>query len=255
MADTSTGGSVQPAASQIQGNLVFDNGLPAAGITTRVYDVGFAGRDTKLGETQSDVSGNYAITYQNTAASLPNLQVRVLDFKNNEVTISNTKFNAQALETLNLTVPATVQLLMSEYQRLSDDMAKTIGGVANLAQAQENSTRRDFTLLNHSTNWDARLIAVAATAAQQTAATGLGQDVLYALFRVGLPTDPSLLAMVPSGTVQTALTKASQAGIVSRIPRKSAPPRRHSGNMQTRRVSPLPLPAPRRVSAICCRRN
>ena len=36
------------------------------------------------------------------------------------------------------------------------------------------------------------------------AATGLGQDVLYALFRAGLPTDPEQLAMVPAATVTAA---------------------------------------------------
>ena len=94
-------------------------------------------------------------------------------------------------------------------------MKTSIGGVANLGQAQEGSDRQDLTLLNQSTNWDARVVALAATAAQQTTTTGLGQDALYCLFRVGLPTDPALLATVPSATVQTALTKASQAGIVS----------------------------------------
>ena len=36
----------------LQGSLVFDNGLPAVGITTRLYNVGFAGQDALLGETE-----------------------------------------------------------------------------------------------------------------------------------------------------------------------------------------------------------
>lgn len=209
---------VTPAATvsyMIQGNLVFDNGLPAAAVTVRLYNVGFAGQDLKLGESQSDAQGKYTISYSLAQGSLPNLQVRVLDAGSKEVTISTTKFNAQQSETLNLVVPASIQPLSSEFQRLAADMEKRIGSIARLGQAQEGGARQDLTLLNQSTNWDARLVALAALAAQQTSSTGLGQDALYALYRIGLPTDSSLLAMVPSSTIQKALMKAAQAGVVS----------------------------------------
>ena len=201
----------------IQGSLVFDNGLPAAEITVRLYNVGFAGKDTQLGEVKADGQGKYSITYSLSPESLLNIQVRVLDASNNEVTISTTKFNAQPSETLNLVVPAIVQPLVPEFQRLSTDVQKIIGGsgIQNLASAQETGNQQDLTLLNQSTGWDARLLALAATAAQQTAATGLSSDVLYALYRMGLPSDPSLLAMIPSSAIQIALTKANQAGLVS----------------------------------------
>ena len=206
---------VGPGQYTLKGNLVFDYGLPAAGITVRLYSVGFGGKDVMLGAVQSDAQGNYLIAYSLAPGSLPNIQVRVLDPTGKEVTISNTKFNAQPLETLNLVVPAFIQPLASEFQRLAADMDRSIGGIAQLGQAEEGADRQDLTLLNQSTNWDARLVALAAIAAQQTAATGLGQDVLYGLFRVGLPSDPSLLATVPSATVQSALQKASKAGIVN----------------------------------------
>ncbi len=201
--------------NNVQGNLIFDNGLAAAGITVRVFNVSFGGQDVKLGEVTSDAQGKYSISYTPVSSAPPNLQVRVVDATGKEVTISATKFNATPSETLNLVVPTTVQPLAPEFQRLSADMQQSIGGIANLGQAQEGADRQDLTLLNQSTNWDARVVALAATAAQQTKPTGLGHDVLYALFRVGLPSDPALLATVPATTVQQALTKASQAGIVS----------------------------------------
>ena len=215
--DKGAGGQDVPPGARytIQGNLVFDNGLPAAGIAVRLYSVGFGGRDILLGQVNANAQGDYAITYTFPQRSPLNLQVRVLDSAKSEVAISTTKFNAQPSETMNLVVPAGVLPLAPEFQRLSADMSKSIGGVANLGRSQEGADRQDFTLLNQSTNWDARLIALAATAAQQAAVTGLGQDVLYSLFRVGLPTDPPLLAMVPSKAVQEALAKATQAGIVS----------------------------------------
>ncbi|MGC2744308.1 MAG: Tc toxin subunit A, partial [Candidatus Angelobacter sp.] len=198
----------------VQGVLSFDNGLSAAGITTRIYNIVFGGKDVKVGETKSDAQGNYSAAYTAQGPS-PSIQVRVVDSSNKEVTISTTQFNAPASLTLNLVVPSSIQPLAPEFQRLSDDMQKSIGIIAALGQAQETADRQDLTLLNQSTNWDARVIALAATAARQTTTTGLGQDVLYALFRVGLPTDPSQLAMVPSNTVQKALSKAIQSGIIN----------------------------------------
>lgn len=200
---------------KLQGSLVFDNGLPATGIDTRLYNVGFGGQDKLLGETKTDGGGNYSISYAPPQVLSLSLQVRVLSSAGQEVTISKTKFNAQAAETLNLIVPSSIQPAVPEFQRFASDMDKSVGGTAQLSVAQENSNRQDLTLVNRSTNWDARLVALGATAAQQTGATGMSQDALYALFRAGLPTDPALLSLVPADTVQKALTKANSAGVVA----------------------------------------
>lgn len=207
-------------SNTLQGNLVFDYGLPAAGVTLRLYSIGFGGKDTQLGEVKSDAQGHYSFSYSLARTTAPkaqavNLQVRAVDLQGKEIPISKTQFSASQTDTLNLVVPSSVQPLAPEFQRLSADMNKAIGGGVKLGQAQEGADRQDLTLLNRSTGWDARLIALAATAAQQTATTGLGQDVLYALYRVGLPTDPSALAAVPAATVQQALSKATQAGIIN----------------------------------------
>lgn len=198
----------------LRGMLVFDNGLAGAGVTTRAYHIGFAGQALPLGQAAvSDASGAYLVSYSPPASPV-NLQVRVLDPAGAEVIVSATKFNAGTAETMDLVVPSSVKPLASEFARLSADVAKSIGDLSKLGEAQETGDRRDLTLLSQATNWDARLVAVAATAFQQAATTGVGQDVLYALYRVGLPTDPSLLATVPSATIQEALKKASAAGIV-----------------------------------------
>jgi hypothetical protein len=207
-------------ANSLKGTLAFDNGLPAAAITTRAYNIGFGGQAVKLGEVASDAKGAYLISYAPPAGPI-NLQVRVLDQKGAEVTISATKFGAAAAETLNLVVPASVKPPAAEFARLSADITGTIGD-GKLATAQESADRQDLTLLSRATNWDARLVALAATAAQQAPATGVGQDVLYALYRVGLPTDPALLATVPTATIQAALKKATAAGIVALDDRATA---------------------------------
>ena len=207
--------NTQSSSNTLRGSLVFDHGQLAAGVAARLYNVGFGGKDQLLAETKTNAQGEYSFAYNPPGAAAPNLQVRALDPAGKEINISATKFGARTSETLNLVVPSIVQPLAPEFARLSGDMDKSIGGLANLAQAEEGANQQDLTLLNQSTNWDARLLTLAAQAAQQAAATGLGTDVLYALFRVGLPSDPKLLAAVPSSTVQAALTKANQAGIIS----------------------------------------
>jgi peptidoglycan hydrolase-like protein with peptidoglycan-binding domain len=202
--------------SSVSGQIAMDYKLPANGVTVRLYSIAYGGTATKLAEAKTDANGVYSLPYTAPAAG-SNLEIRVVDAQGKETTISSTTYNASAHTVLNLVAPASVQSLTAEYQRLSADVQGAIGGngIQNLASAQESATQQDLTLLNTSTGWDARLLALAATAAKQATATGIGSDVLYALFRTGLPSDPQLLALVPPATVATALTKASQSGIVN----------------------------------------
>ncbi len=201
-----------PNPFQVGGQLTMDYGAPGSAVVVRLYGIAFGGTATQLAQASSDANGVYALTY---AAAVSGLEVRAVDPQNNEVTLSSVVYNPPKALTLNLVVPASVKPLAPEYQRLSADMQTAIGGIQNLATAQETPARQDLTLLNQTTGWDARLLALAANAAQQATATGLGPDVLYALFRAGLPTDTPSLASIQPATVAAVLTKASQAGIVS----------------------------------------
>src|SRR5260370_18309005 len=101
----------------IQGNLVLDNGLQAAGIPTLLYGIGFGGKDTRLGETKSDAQGKYSITYAVPAGMAPNLQVRGLDPAGKEVTVSKTKFRARPSETTNPGGSSPIAPLGADFQR------------------------------------------------------------------------------------------------------------------------------------------
>ena len=206
------------AASQasMSGQITLDYGLPADAVTVRLYSIGYGGVATKLAEAKTDANGVYSLAYT-APATASNPEVRAVNAQGQETTISSIIYNAGARAILNLVAPASVQPLTAEFTRLSSDVQTAIGGtgVANLANAQENSTQQDLTLLNSSTGWDARLLALAATAAKQASVTGLGSDVLYGLYRTGLPTDPGLLALIPAATIATALNRVAQAGIVS----------------------------------------
>lgn len=200
--------------SSVSGRLFMDYGLAANGVTVRLYSIGYGGAATKLAEGKTDTNGVYSLAYV-PAATGTNIEIRAVDPQGREIVLSIIIYNAPRIQVLNLVAPASIQPPPAEYQRLSTDMEKTIGGIQNLSKAQETDSQRDLTLLNQASGWDARLVALAATAAQQATVTGMGQDVLYALYRVGLPSDPQHLALVPTATVQAALKKANNAGIVN----------------------------------------
>src|SRR5262245_9050633 len=53
-------GTNQP---QVTGQLFMDYGLPANGVTLRLYWIGFGGTASKLSETKSDANGVYSLAY------------------------------------------------------------------------------------------------------------------------------------------------------------------------------------------------
>lgn len=198
----------------VEGYIFLDNGLRADSIPVRLYNMGFGGTGTPFPDIRTDAQGFYALSYNK--GNMPvNLQVRVVDPQGNEIPISNTKFNVGQREVLTLIAPARVKPLASEYQRLIADLRASLGPQAILGNARENAASRDLTLLHQATGWDARLIALAATANRHSSQTGMAEEALYALFRGGLPTDKQKLAGVGVSAIQSALDKANEAGIVS----------------------------------------
>jgi peptidoglycan hydrolase-like protein with peptidoglycan-binding domain len=198
----------------LTGRVAMDYGAPANGLRLKLYNIGFAGATTAVAEATTDANGVYSFAYAAPSAGA-NLEVRALDAKGNETPISQVQFGAASRSTLNLVAPVQVQPLAPEYDRLAADMKQQIGGVEQLANAKESGQQRDLTLVSHASNWDARLVALAALAEQSAKPTGLGGNVLYALYRVGLPTDTQQLALVSSDSVEAALSRACQSGIIA----------------------------------------
>jgi hypothetical protein len=200
---------------RVEGRIVFEHGLPAVGINLRIYNHGFGDTLVRLGEVTTDEQGFYSLSYNSDSKAI-NLEVRVDDRPNErEVSLSTIKRNANKNEVLNLVAPSTLQPLAPEYERLTHDLSEQLEKLDLLATAQENGDRQDLTLLHQSTNWDARLIALATFAFKLSSETGLSHDILYALFRVGLPTDKEQLALLSGETVKQALEKSQKANIVN----------------------------------------
>ncbi|QHT61334.1 hypothetical protein GXP70_16130 [Paenibacillus lycopersici] len=200
---------------RVEGRIFMDNGLPAAKIKLRIVNRGFGEDETLLGEAETDDQGFYALPYDldNSAA---HIEVRTLDSDLNEVRLSMPKFNAGRYEVLNLVAPSTVTSQANEFALMSGDLKGIIGDdLSKLARAQENGNSYDLSMLNETTNWDARLIARAASAAKLSPITGIRHDALYGAIRAGLPDDPEALAMVTPEAFATALTRAHEAGVIT----------------------------------------
>lgn len=198
---------------RVEGRIIFDHGLPADGVTLKLYNRGFGGKDALLGEVKTDTQGFYALPYPVNGKAV-NLEIRAIDAQGKEVSLSNTKQNVSKNEVLNLVAPAAVQPLAAEYQRLTRDLSQQLDSLQQLGSAQENGDQQDLSLLHQATGWDARLIALASSAVKLSSETGIPQDALYALFRVGLPTDKDQLALVSGQAIEKAIAKARESGIV-----------------------------------------
>ena len=199
---------------RLEGRIFFEHGLPADGVTLKLYNRGFGGKEELLKEVKTDSQGFYALAYPVNGKAV-NLEVRAIDAQGKEISLSETKQNASKNEVLNLVAPTAIQPLAAEYQRLTRDLSQQLDSLQQLGSAQENSDRQDLSLLHQATGWDARLISLAATAVKLSSETGIPQDALYAMFRVGLPTDKDQLAQVSGQVIEQAIAKARETGIVS----------------------------------------
>lgn len=202
---------------RLEGRIFLDNGLPASNIKLRIVNKGFGEDATVLGdgEIETDEHGFYALPYSNDGAAV-NIEVHTFDAEGNIVRLSKPKVNADRNEVLNLVAPSTVKSQANEFKLILDDLMSVKGlNPGNFALAQENANNMDISLLHQSTNWDARLIATAATAAKASVTTGIANDALYGVFRAGLPNDPEALAMVSIDAFATALRVAKDAGIIA----------------------------------------
>ena len=209
--------------NRIEGQILFDNGLPAVGISVRVYTHRFGGED-KIGEVDTDDQGFYSLSYGGDAT---NLEVRTLNGQGEkkEISLSTTKYNAEKYELINLVAPSTIRSIEPEYKRLTEALVekKVLESLDQLATAKENVEQRDLTILHQATGWDARLIALAATAikvrddVRKNYQITINPETLYALFRLGLPTDVQQLSLVSRSVIEEALKKANSAetGIVA----------------------------------------
>lgn len=204
--------------SRIEGQIIYEHGLPAEQLRTRLYRRDFGeNKATLLDETTTLAEGKYAFSY-NAGGRAFSLEVRAVTGRNEETVLSKplNYLGNEPLTVLNLVAPSALHPLAPEYQRLSADLKPYVGDIKKLAESKENKDRQDLTVLNRATGWDARLIALVATSEKLAAdaEVQLSSDTLYGLLRAGLPSDKLMLAQVSVDVAEQALKTVRDAGIV-----------------------------------------
>lgn len=198
---------------KVWGYLFYEHGLPATGITTRLYARGFGGTATKLGEIVTDVNGWYAIAYD-IKGPQAHIEVRAVDHAGREISLCNTKPLSGAVEKLSLVAPDSLWPPEPEFTRIAAAVGGEIGDLKKLTTCREDEEQKDLTILSTHTQWDARLIGLLASAHKIASDSRTAPDLIYGLLRAGLPADSSHLARVRIPQLETALTEAAQANIV-----------------------------------------
>ncbi|MFD4368969.1 hypothetical protein [Rhodococcus sp. NPDC058521] len=125
------------------------------------------GGDTFLAEVSTDPRGNYAAefraeTLKGCGNDMPDLLVRVFSGER-FLSASAVRYNASTTETLNVLLDETASAtLQSEYETLLADIAVCHKGI--LGELQEQDDREDIPYLANKSGWDARAVALAASA-------------------------------------------------------------------------------------------
>jgi len=238
-------GIVVPGTPYTVTGTVYSPALPGIpGLAVQLVDKNVGG-DTVLAATQTGSDGQYAITVTVTAAYLsahaktsPDLQVHVSAAAavgaapSPVLASSDVAYAAPAAVNLDVTLPAGVTGLPSEYEILTAALAAAYPG--DLGGLQEGNGRADITYLAGKTQLDARIVALAASASQlsqltapapgpapapgKTAAlpvpVSLPPAFYYALLRAGLPADPNTLLRTSPADVQSIWEQAAGQGVI-----------------------------------------
>lgn len=204
---------------QVQGRVHIADGRTADDVVLTFHRRGFGGAATSLGTTTTERGGGYAFTVESRTSPV-HLEVRALGADGRtQYSLAQATLDAgrDSAKELNLVLPAEARPMPAEYTRLTAALTPHLEG-GRLADAQERTGRRDIGLLSRSSRWDARLVALVATAERLSASTGIEPSAVYGMLRAGLPTRAATLAMVSPRAVGHALRRATDGGVVALDP-------------------------------------
>jgi hypothetical protein len=211
----------RPERRAVQGRVILDHGAPAAALFVRLYRLDFGGQSQQLTRAVTGADGRYTLEFNGADQTIA-VEVRAEAPNGTEVKLSKPLNLPARSNTISadLVAPGDIRPVTAEYGRLSAALTPVLGDMQKLAAAKEDAGQRDLTALNAGTGWDARSIALAATAQHLKAdqQVKLDPEPLYGLFRAGLPYDKQMLAQVDPEDVGVALQNLVANNIVSMTP-------------------------------------
>jgi hypothetical protein len=204
--------------AEFTGQIRVTNGLPARGVTFQLLRERVGGDPEVVATLATNESGQFT---SGDVAVDPGATLIAKVSRDGAADVVLTPLaGAQDPSGMRLVLPESQADLASEFTRLTEAVTPTLGDVP-LAQVTESSDRRDLSVIQRETGWDAKLLALSVNSARLSAAgdgqpaVGMSDEAVYGLLRSGLPSDRDLLARVPVAAVQAALDKSAAAGIIS----------------------------------------
>ena len=202
-----------PTGYVVRGQVRDAQGAVIPGIRVEAFDKDLR-TESRLGSATTDADGRYEIHYQPGQLSRPekgvaDLVVRAYAADGSLLVESPVNFNVAAQATIDLMVGGGQYPGSSEYERLSEELAPLLQGVA-----PADLDGQDITFLAGETGDPAERVAFYATSARLEQTTKVTAPAFYGLFRQALPADlPHLLAQSPLA-LRTALEASLDQNIV-----------------------------------------
>ncbi len=188
------------------------DGRPWADGSVRVYDVDLR-QERLLASTTTDADGRYELTYTSEQGSSGPTCVGTAATRDGSWRARRSSSMPRTAETINVAIGGGTFRGASEYEQLTARLAPLLGKLA-LADLVEDDKHHDITFLVGETGLDRARITMLVEAHRQQRETGVAAEVLYGMFRQGLPTQLSAL-LVQSPAVQSrALVRSAEAGII-----------------------------------------
>jgi hypothetical protein len=199
--------------NKISGLVINSNGVAQSEYITEVFVVTLE-KNISLGKTQTNINGEYSISYKNPIRDAPDIQVIAYQ-KGDEKNVSRslTKYNASAIEILDVIVNVAKQRNVSEFNQILRDAQAQLGRV-KLSELKEDENVQQISFLSNKTGWDGRITAMLATAHKLGEQLKLDPSHVYALLRSGVEGSAEALLSVSLASAETSLKTAIEKNII-----------------------------------------
>ncbi len=179
-------------------------------------------KEISVGKTVTGKSGTYTLSFKNPLTGAPDIQVRAHqkgDEKN--VTRSVVRYNASAIEKLDVIVNAEKEKQDSEFNTILKDVKAHLGKM-KLSELKEDKETSHITYISNKTGWDGRVTAMLASAHKLGEALKIDPAHVYAFLRAGVPGSEDAVKSLSmddaKATIGNAIGKTSY--LITEIPPK-----------------------------------
>ncbi|MDQ1833709.1 neuraminidase-like domain-containing protein [Massilia scottii] len=206
-------GAAAAAVFQVGGTVSTASGVALPDLRIDIVDRSIGG-ETLLATAITDARGHYSAVYDPAQTGKPraDLFVRVIEPRGDggaELERSPVHYRADALLAIDFVVDAARVTRADEYRRLGADIRRILGKTTSI----DKLGAREVDYLAGHSRWDARVIAMAASAAQLSARTKIPAEHYYALMRTGVPGDAAIHRLSVAA-VGDRLKRAMSEGVI-----------------------------------------